>query len=254
MVVTVDFLTLASLSQCSVVFVKMNPEEPSQVEEQGADVGGCFSLGCVFVFLVAGLAWPLLHILGRSYEPESLFVPIFVGGPAFAVAHILASISMAKQPRGKSLGAWALMALWIAIALALAVMLVVAFVDDRNRPHGDSSAENAAEFGWYGPWIRNDIEAGAAFHSEFALAAGEVRTIVLASESAVTIGLVVKDGYEITKTAGSIYMGTDKEPHRASGSPGFSAAFSPDDGVIRLRIENTTVLDTRIALHTKPAG
>lgn len=37
---------------------------------QGNSSGGG-SVGCAGLFVLAGLIWPLLHLLGGSYEPET---------------------------------------------------------------------------------------------------------------------------------------------------------------------------------------
>src|SRR4051812_32473210 len=55
--------------------------------------GGC-SIGCAGLFVFAGLAWPVLHFVGGHVEPEAMFIPIVIGGPAFLVAHILAIMAM----------------------------------------------------------------------------------------------------------------------------------------------------------------
>jgi hypothetical protein len=98
---------------------------------------------------------------------------------------------------------------------------------------------------WYEQWIERDLNSGSAFHSEFALKAGEIKWVEFKSTKSVSFGLVVKDGYEVTKAGGLIYMGTATDIHKASGSPGFA------NGVIRARIENGTTIDTRAALVTK---
>ena len=232
----------------------MNPEEENQIEESGGDIVGCLSLGSAFVFLAVGVAWPVLHVLGRTYEPEILFVSFFVGGPALIIALVLALISLVKQPRGKSLGAWTLIVLVAAVVVVVVISILAGVIEARNSEQEASPPPGFSDFDWYWQWIKKDIEDGASFHSEFALRAGEVRTMNLASEGDLKIGAAVKHGYEITKAEGTIYLGTEEQPHRAGGSPEFSVKFSPENGVIRLRIENTTAVDTRIALHTTPGG
>ena len=55
--------------------------------------GGC-SIGCAVLFVLAGLAWPLLHFLGGHVEPEAMFIPVIIGGPAFLVAHVLGFVAL----------------------------------------------------------------------------------------------------------------------------------------------------------------
>ena len=131
------------------------------------------------------------------------------------------------------------------IPLIFLILFSIYGCAEGNPGGGDSKA-------WYTGWIKRALADGASFHSEFPLKAGEIRKIELKSEREIKVGLVVKDGYDIFKAGGSIHMGTDKQPRMASGTPGFSVTFTPEGGVVHLRVENTTAIDTRIALHTKP--
>ncbi len=86
--------------------------------------GGC-SIGCASVFVVFGLLWPLLHLLGRSYEPETLFIPFFIGGPSFVVAHILAMVAFrSKSEDTKRRGKRALQLIWGGFAVCIVVVLI----------------------------------------------------------------------------------------------------------------------------------
>ncbi len=99
------------------------PDKVRDVREPGANAGGC-SIGCSFLFLLAGIAWPLLHILGRTYEPETLVVPLLIGGPAFIGAHILAFMGKGHPTRRTSM-----LLLWGGVILALLFVLGAALVD-----------------------------------------------------------------------------------------------------------------------------
>lgn len=122
----------------------MNAEDRENSTDDS--VGGC-SFGCAIVFVLAGLVWPMLHILGRSYEPESLFIPLFVGAPSFVVAHILGMISISKMRyTGKGAGRRALKFLWIAIGVAVAIM-VVAIVIEEVTPLLQDEQENKSRIG-----------------------------------------------------------------------------------------------------------
>jgi hypothetical protein len=113
------------------------------------------------------------------------------------------------------------------------------------------TADSASGAEWYSTWIESDLADGAAFHSEFPLKAGVVEWVEFESNKQITVGLVVKDGYDISKSADSICMGTEEQPRMISGSPGIGHSFDPRNGVVRLRLENTSKIDTRIALYSK---
>lgn len=40
-------------------------------------------MGVALVFVLAGLVWPFLHLVGGNAEPESFFIPLTICGPAF---------------------------------------------------------------------------------------------------------------------------------------------------------------------------
>ena len=115
----------------------METSEPKQPIEDTS--GGC-SYGCAMLFIVAGIVWPLLHILGRSYEPEILFFPFVIGGPSFIICHILAMVSISKQPPKTSKGARALKALWLAIGVAFLLLLVAIVIEEATRYFNNTKA------------------------------------------------------------------------------------------------------------------
>lgn len=125
----------------------------------------------------------------------------------------------------------------------LAILLLMPGCSDRHEDKSGSHGE------WYRPWIEDHLAEGASFHSEFPLKNGEVRWIELSAETPTTVGFVVKDGYEVFKSGGQIFMGTDKQPHMIGGSPGVGQTFTPVDRLLRVRFENTSGLDTRIAVY-----
>ena len=75
-------------------------------------------MGCAWVFVLAGLVWPLLHFIGGSVEPEAGFIPAMIGGPAFLVGHILAFVALRSQSREMAAaGRSALRLMWVSIAI-----------------------------------------------------------------------------------------------------------------------------------------
>ena len=122
-----------------------------------------------------------------------------------------------------------------------------------NQDHGITAPrENQQEIAnWYDSWIAEEINDGASFHSDLKFNAGEVSLIDIKSDTELIVGLIVKHGFEVSKDAGTIWMGTVSEPRKAAGSPGFKVSFTPVNGEVRLRIENTSSVDTRVALYTK---
>jgi hypothetical protein len=121
----------------------MEMSEPKQPTKDTS--GGC-SYGCAMLFIVAGIVWPLLHILGRSYEPEVLFFPFVIGAPSFIVCHILAMVSISRQPPKKSKGARALKALWVGIGAAILLLLIAIVIEEATR-YFNNSKENKTEVG-----------------------------------------------------------------------------------------------------------
>jgi len=71
------------------------------------------------------------------------------------------------------------------------------------------------------------------------------------SDTPLIVGYVVEKGYEITKDAGTIYMGTSDTPHSVGGSPGMWKEFDPANGSVSVRFENTSSIKTKLAIYTK---
>ena len=93
--------------------------------------GGC-SIGCAGLFVLAGIIWPLLHLLGGTYEPEILFIPFVIGGPSFIVAHLFALTAIIRVPEsGKA--RQALKIIWWSLAAAVAIVVVAAVLDAFTR-------------------------------------------------------------------------------------------------------------------------
>jgi hypothetical protein len=91
--------------------------------------GGC-SIGCAGLFVVAGLAWPVLHFAGGHVEPEAMFIPIVIGGPAFLVAHILAIMTMrSRAAETAARGRTALRIIWISFAVVVVLGLLAWLAD-----------------------------------------------------------------------------------------------------------------------------
>lgn len=86
--------------------------------------GGC-ALGCGSLFVVAGIAFPLLLVLTRRYEPEKLMVPLLVGGPSFLLGHILAIVAIqSKSDAARQRGKRALLVMWSGVAVFVVVYLI----------------------------------------------------------------------------------------------------------------------------------
>lgn len=114
--------------------------------------GGC-SYGCAMLFIVAGIGWPLLHLLGGSHEPESLFIPVVIGVPSFIICHILALVSISRQPPNTSKGAGALKTLWLAIGAAIVLLLAAIFFTEAARYFKKTKANETQ------PTARMDVKA-----------------------------------------------------------------------------------------------
>ena len=94
--------------------------------------GGC-SLGCAVLFVISAI-WPLLHVIGRTYEPETWLVSFLIGGPSFLVTHIFAVIALRSESSWvKSCGKWALRLVWVTIALFLVVGLIGAIIESISK-------------------------------------------------------------------------------------------------------------------------
>ena len=102
------------------------PTEPETQVPASNPTGVC-SLGCAGVFVLIGLLYPFLHMLGGSWEGgEMTFLPAFIGVPAFIIAHILAVMAIrSNAPSARRAGKRALVLIWSSIAL-VAVIGVIA--------------------------------------------------------------------------------------------------------------------------------
>jgi hypothetical protein len=100
-----------------------------QPSKFGNPSGGC-STGCAFFFVLIAVVWPLLHVIGGSYEPDVLFLPILLGMPAFFITHILAIVALRSQSaETRKWGKRALFVLWGGIAVFLGLGLIEAAID-----------------------------------------------------------------------------------------------------------------------------
>jgi hypothetical protein len=91
--------------------------------------GGC-SMGCASLFVLAGLLWPLLHLLGGTPEPEVMFIPVMIGGPAFLVGHVLAYFALrSKSPDTVAWGRRAIRFMWGSIATVVLLAFIAWIVD-----------------------------------------------------------------------------------------------------------------------------
>lgn len=96
---------------------------------------GCCSLGCASVFVFAALVWPLLHVIGRTYEPEVLFFPLMIGAPAFFIGNGLALFAMSSaDPRARRGGKWALGLMWGAVTLFFLVGFAAYLTEKSKEP------------------------------------------------------------------------------------------------------------------------
>ena len=84
-------------------------------EDSPGGTSGEYSLGCAFLFVIAG---PLCLLVFTYDPPESLLIPFFIGGPSFLVANILAIVALRSDSSWvKSCGEWALQLVWGGIVL-----------------------------------------------------------------------------------------------------------------------------------------
>jgi hypothetical protein len=115
---------------------------------------------------------------------------------------------------------------------------------------GCDSGSPKVSSNWYDTWLAAKLDKGAVFHSEFALKSGEKNVISIDADSPTQVGYVVKEGYEVTKSTGTIHLGTEDQPKMVGGSPGTSHVFPPKGGKIVVVFENTSPIDTRLAVYT----
>lgn len=87
-------------------------------------------MGCASLFILAGLAWPVLHLVGGTAEPEAMFVPVVIGAPSFVIAHVLALIALrSRAPTTVLLGRRALRFMWGGLAVVALLGLLAWLVD-----------------------------------------------------------------------------------------------------------------------------
>src|SRR5258708_15201297 len=99
------------------------PDDIAPDSETESASGAC-SLGCASLFVLAGILWPLLHLLAGTYEPEILFVVFAVGGPSFLVAHGFAIAALnSKSKNTRHLGKRSLQVIWGSVAIFLVILL-----------------------------------------------------------------------------------------------------------------------------------
>ena len=81
--------------------------------------------------------------------------------------------------------------------------------------------------------------------------AGTKTELAITAKEKVVIGFTLEKGYEVFKSKGSVWLGTQAKPHAVGGAPGVSYEFSPENEVVTLIIENDSPVDTRVAIYTK---
>lgn len=126
-----------------------NPPPPRPTSPHTA-TGGC-ALGCGFLFVLAGLAYPLVLILTRRYEFDKIMLPLGVGGGSFLLGHILAIRALlSPSDAAKTSGKRALAVMWGGVAVAGVVMLatggVKKWVSCDYQRHGKSTTYSEAPF------------------------------------------------------------------------------------------------------------
>jgi hypothetical protein len=101
------------------------PTEPETQVPARNPTGGC-SLGCAGVFVLVGLFYPFLSVLGGTWEGGDMtFLPGFVGIPAFVIAHILAVIAiLSNAASARRAGRCALVFMWGSIALVVVIGII----------------------------------------------------------------------------------------------------------------------------------
>ena len=99
--------------------------ETATHEPKSSPTGGC-SIGCASIFVLIGLLFPFLHVLGGTWEGgEMMLLPMFIGLPSFVVAHILAIVAICSgAPSTRRAGKRALLLIWCSIALVSAIGFV----------------------------------------------------------------------------------------------------------------------------------
>jgi hypothetical protein len=92
--------------------------EAATKEPKSSATGGC-SIGCASVFVIVGLLFPFLHMIGGTWEGgEMMLLPMLIGLPSFIVGHILAIIALSSGAAStRRAGMRALLIIWCSIAL-----------------------------------------------------------------------------------------------------------------------------------------
>ena len=137
------------------------------------------------------------------------------------------------------------------IRLFLLCLLPIGFVScDNKAGRSTDRTESVSKNAWYSSWISED--RGERFRSEQSLAPGEVTSVSIPSDTSLVVGFVVEKGYEISKSFGTIYMGTNDTPHAMGASTGTWNEFKAANNSVTIRFENTSAIPTRLAIYTKP--
>ncbi len=118
--------------------------ETATHEAKSSSTGGC-SIGCASIFVLIGLVFPFLHVLGGTWEGgEMMLLPMFIGLPSLIIAHILAIVAICSvSPSSRRTGKRALLFIWCSIAL----FFVIGFVADTffRKPGYESSPRRIPE-------------------------------------------------------------------------------------------------------------
>jgi hypothetical protein len=95
----------------------MIPE--NSAPKAGASAACSILFACLFV--LAAVIWPLLFLAGNGIpEPETLVIPVLIGGPAFLVAHVFAVVALrSSNARTAMWGTRALRVVWGSIVIVI---------------------------------------------------------------------------------------------------------------------------------------
>ncbi len=128
-------------------------------------------IGCVSILVLAGVLWPLLHVLGGTLDENVMIsFPVLIGLPCFITGHVLAVISVCSKTRiGRQRGKRALLVMWGSIVASIVILLVV--------PEPSSKSILGDYFGSYGGVSEVlKLEEGGIFAQELTLPSGEKLT------------------------------------------------------------------------------
>ena len=121
-----------------------------------------------------------------------------------------------------------------------------------NCKEQDSSEKTSH---WYDSWLNSPTdELHQELHSEIELASGAKISLSFETSQPLIIGYYVRDGYEVTKDEGTIYMGSPTNPRMIGASPGTSQTFTAKEGVIKVIFENTSSINTSIAIYSSKSN